>query len=101
MSEENFDFEQEFGGERDYGDDASGEIVHGERKPSADVNDGFAMEEPRFEATFAEMQQKQVFAEELDPRSQKDKPFILLRDELLRLDQEPKFIDDTIKELRP
>ena len=99
MSEENFNFEQEFGfGDRDFGDDVSGEIVHGEEGP---VDDGFEREEQKFEATFGEMQQKQVFGEQLDARSQKDKPFILLRDELLRMGQEPKFIDDTIKQLRP
>lgn len=60
----------------------------------------FEEDEPRMEATFHEMQEKQVFSEELNPRSAQDKPFILLRDALLRLEQEPKYIDDAIREMR-
>lgn len=57
-------------------------------------------DEPRMEATYGEMREKQVFEEQLDAHSQKDKPFIALRDALLRLEQEPKYIDNAIKEMR-
>lgn len=60
----------------------------------------FEEDEPRMEATFHELQEKQVFSEELNARSAADKPFILLRDALLRLEQEPKYIDDAIREMR-
>lgn len=91
---EDYNFEQNF----DNGE-LSGEFIYGREPEQGEQN--FEMEEPRYEATFAEMQQKQVYGEQLDARSQKDKPFLLLRDALLRLGQDPKFIDDTIVQLRP
>jgi hypothetical protein len=67
---------------------------------SGEQEQHFEEDEPRMEATFHEMQEKQIFSEELNPRSAQDKPFILLRDALLRLEQEPKYIDDAIREMR-
>lgn len=60
----------------------------------------FIADEPEMKATFGELLEKHVFGEELDPRSQKDKPYIALRNALLQLGQDPTYIDDAIREMR-
>lgn len=84
------DFREEV---QDFQDEAqSGSAKSGE--------EAFQEDEPQFEATFAEMQNKQVFGEALDARSQKDKPFIVLREAFLQLGQESTFIEKVFAELR-
>jgi len=82
-----------------YEDDAGD---NGERfgQDDRERSDRYEMEEQQFGVTYADTQRTQVAGEELNARSQKDKPFILLRDELMKLGLESKYIDDTIKELR-
>lgn len=92
--------DDDYYGEEYQNNDDDGSEIYKARDEVQD-DEGFQMEEQRFEATFAEMRDKQVIGEELNPRSQKDKPFIILRDELIKLlGQESRHINDTIVQLR-
>lgn len=66
-----------------------------------DFNDGFEQDEgPEMGETFKETQHKQTFGETLDARSQKDKPFIALKEAYIQLDKESAFIDKEINKVR-
>lgn len=79
-----------------YGDNNVEEVFGDDGK---DVYGDFQNETLIFGETFDDTQ-KQTLTEGLNARSQKDKHFLDLKDELLRFDMDPKYIDDTIVQLR-